>query len=66
MNDFLFGGFVHGEQPPKFDEGLLSLFPGGRQRFGEQRLDLLVLTDEKVDDVRGRLDGGLSHDVLSI
>jgi hypothetical protein len=36
VNDFLFGGFVHGEQPPKFDEGLLSLFPGGRQGFGEQ------------------------------
>ena len=66
VNDFLFGGFVYGEQSPKLDESVLPCFSGSRQRLGEQRLDLLVLTDKKVDHIGGRLDGGLHHDVLPI
>ena len=53
VNDLFLRGFVHGEQPPKLDEGLLAGLSGRRQGLGEHRFDLLVLADEEVDHVGG-------------
>jgi hypothetical protein len=36
-------GFMHGQQLPKFDEGLFTRLARRRQCLGEQRLDPLML-----------------------